>query len=104
MAFSTTRVISDKKLKKNETLHVNKIPGLTKRYEAQLTDDLNHNVILVGDSKVRHIDLEMTAQTNLTNFWRKGAEVENTQLLPHIHRHIQRHSKPIVLLGSILAT
>lgn len=98
MAFSTTRVISDKKLKKNETLHVNKIPGLIKRYEAQLTDDLNHNVILVGDSKVRHIDLEMTAQTNLTNFWRKGAEVENTQLLPHIHRHIQRHSKPIVLL------
>ena len=98
MAFTSTRVISEKKLKKNEDIHVNSIPSLTKRYEAELTDDLKHNVIIAGDSKVRHIDLEMTARTNLTNFWRKGAQIENSQLLTHIYRHVQRHTNPVVLL------
>ena len=93
-----TRVISEKKLNKNEDLLLERIPTLRKRFEEQLTDDLKHNVLIVGDSKVRHLDQEMTAKTNLTNFWRKGAEIDNTRLNPHIYRHIQRQTNPIVLL------
>ena len=40
----------------------------------------------------------MTAKTNITNFWRKGAEIDNSSLNSHIYRHIQRHTNPIVLL------
>ena len=40
----------------------------------------------------------MTAKTNLTTYWRKGAKLDNSVLRKQIDRHISRHNKPIVFL------
>ena len=72
------RLISVNKFQKNEELRRNKVKFLISKYGAEITDDLKHNVLIVGDSKVCHLELEMRANPTLTNYWRKGAEVDST--------------------------
>ena len=92
------RVISEKKIQRNERINGKTIKKNIQKYKAELTDELKHNVLLVGDSKVRHVENEMTDNTHLQSFWRSGAKLDNSMLLPHIDRHLNRYNKPIVLL------
>ena len=93
-----TREISDKKRLKNESLILNQNKKRLLKHSKELTDKLKHNAILIGDSKVRHLENEMTANTDLTTFWRSGATLDNPILKQYVDRHISRFNKPIVIL------
>lgn len=92
------RVISEKKILKNEEVHDKVIKTRTTKFTKQLCNDLKHNALIVGDSKVRHLEKQMTAKTNITAFWRSGAKLDNYSLKKHIDRHIARFNRPIVIL------
>ena len=92
------REISDKKIEKNAEIRKKWFIRRINKYEKEITDDLNHNVLLIGDSKVRHLENEMTAKTNLTAFWRSGGKLDNVMLKRHIDRHISHFNQPIVVL------
>lgn len=92
------RVISEKKVNKNEEVHIKSLDKFIEKHGKELTDDLRHNILLIGDSKVRHLESEMTARTNISCFWRKGAKLDNNVLRKHIDRHILRHQNPTVFL------
>lgn len=91
------REISEKKLNKNAEIRKKWFTQRINKYEKELTDDLNHNVLLIGDSKVRHLENEMTAKTNLTCFWRSGGKLDNVMLKRHVDRHISHFNNPIVV-------
>ena len=93
-----SRVISDKKVKQNGEVHKKWVEGRISKYEKELTGKLNHSTILIGDSKVRHLENEMVSATNLTCFWRSGAKLDDVALKRHIDRHISQFNEPIVVL------
>ena len=66
------RQISLNKIQKNEEVQCKVIKSRISKFSKQLSDDLKHNALLVGDSKVRHIEQQMTAKTNISAFWRSG--------------------------------
>ena len=92
------RQISDNKIKKNEEVQANVIKSRIKKHTKELSNDLKHNALIVGDSKVRHIEQLMTAKTNITAYWRSGSTLNNRCLKQYIDQHISRFNKPIVIL------
>ena len=56
------------------------------------------SAIIIGDSKVRHLDAEMTDKTHIRTVWRSGAELNNHHITRELDRHIMRYNNPIVLL------
>ena len=92
------RQISENKIHKNEEVQCNVIKNRIAKRRQELSDELKHNALIVGDSKVRHIEQQMSAKTNLSSFWRSGAILSNDSLNKHIDRHIARFRKPIVIL------
>ena len=91
------RIISDTKVNKNEEIRINWIRRQVTRYSSELTEDLKHNALLIGDSKLRHLENEMTNKTHVMSFWRSGATLENPALRKHVDRHISKYNKPIVI-------
>ena len=59
------RIISDNKIERNERINGKTVKNSIAKYKAELTDALKHNVLLVGDSKVCHLENEMTDNTHL---------------------------------------
>lgn len=98
MEVTEERQISDKKIQQNEVVQGNVIKSRIKKHTKELSNDLKYNALLVGDSKVRHIQQLMTAQTNLSAFWRSGSTLNNRCLKQYIDQHISRFNRPIVIL------
>ena len=98
MDESNPRKISEKKIAKNEDLQLNLIKNNIVKYGAELTDDFKHNSVLIGDSKVRHLEELMTNKTHIVSFWRSGATLDNVALRRHVDRHISRYNRPVVIL------
>ena len=90
--------ISESKVKKNEDVHIKGLSKRIEKYKAELTNELKHNVLLIGDSKVRHIENEMTNNTHISAFWRSGSTLDNPVLKRHMNRHLYRFNKPVIIL------
>lgn len=98
VAVEEPRQISKNKVHKNEEVQCKVVKSRITKFSKQLSDDLKHNALIVGDSKVRHIEQQMAAKTNISSFWRSGATLDNYSLKKHMYRHIARFNKPILIL------
>lgn len=76
--------LSENKLLRNENKHKEKIKKQIKLFPNKITEFTDENVLLVGDSKVRHLYDVMSDHTHLRMVWRSGAELENNQLTPQV--------------------
>ena len=91
--------LSVAKVNRNETKHCKKIRKQVEHFKQQLNDEFfGENAILVGDSKLRHLSIEMSSKTHINIIWRSGAPLEHNYLTQQVNRHIGRYANPVVLL------
>ena len=82
--------LSENKIVRNEKKHGEKMRKQIKHFSAELTDFSSENVMMVGDSKVRHLFNEMTDINYVNMVWRSGADIDNNQLRIQVDRYVRR--------------
>ena len=89
--------LSVNKINRNETKHKEKIKKQIKHFSSELTEYSNENVMLVGDSKVRHLFNEMSDINYVHMVWRSGSELGNPELGRQVDRYVQRYNNPTII-------
>ena len=90
--------LSENKIIRNEKKHTEKLCKQITHFSKKLNEFSNENVMLVGDSKVRHIYNEMADINYVRMLWRSGAELNNTQLVPQVDRYVRRYNNPTIIV------
>lgn len=90
--------LSEAKIERNERLNEEKTFKQIKYFSAKLTDEFTmENIIVIGDSKVRHLFYEMGDRTFLRMLWRSGANIDNDFLTREADRYITRYNNPGII-------
>ena len=90
--------LSVNKIKRQEVINDNKIKKQIRHFSEKLNGEFScENVLLVGDSKIRHLNYEMADKTYLRMIWRSGANIDNEYLVKQTDRYIRRYNNPAII-------
>ena len=91
--------LSEAKIERNEKLNDKKTKRQITYFSEKLPREFtNENVLVIGDSKVRHLYEEMDNQTFIRTLWRSGANIENEYLTGEADKYIRRYNNPALIV------
>ena len=90
--------LSEAKIERNEKLNDKKTKRQIVYFSEKLPQEFtNENVLIIGNSKVRHLYDEMDNYTFIRTLWRSGANIENEYLTREADKYIRRYNNPAII-------